>query len=69
MGPKDMSSLSSITSTRGFQFGVVLHLDWLPTKAAEPSLPKDVWLFIRKPFYLSPSERSEVPNLRPMSVA
>ena len=39
-----MSSLSSIPDTRGFRFGVVLLLDWLPTKAAEPSLPKNVWL-------------------------
>ena len=33
-----MSSLSSIPDTRGFRFGVVLLLGWLPTKAAEPSL-------------------------------
>ena len=45
-----MSSLSSIPDTRGFRFGVVLLLDWLPTKAAEPSLPKDVWLFRRSHF-------------------
>ena len=27
--------------------GVVLFLDWLPTKAAESRLPKDVWFFRR----------------------
>ena len=35
-------SLSSTPGTRGFRIGVVLLLEWLPTKAAEPSLPKDV---------------------------
>ena len=33
-----------------FRFGVVLLLDWLPIKAAEPSLPKDVWFFRRSHF-------------------
>ena len=42
-----MSRLSSTTGTRVFRIGIVLPLDWLPTKAAEPSLPKDVWLFRR----------------------
>ena len=55
-----MSSLSSIPDTRGFRFGVVLLLDWLPTKAAGPSLPKDVWLFIRSHFtFPRASEASE----------
>ena len=35
-------SLSSSPGTRGFRIGVVLVLDWLPTNAAETSLPKDV---------------------------
>ena len=45
-----MSSLSSTPGTRGFQIEVVLLLDWLPTKASEPSLPKDVWLFRKSHF-------------------
>ena len=46
------SKLTSTPGTRGFRIGVVLLLDWLPTKAAEPSLPKDVWLFRRSHFTL-----------------
>ena len=41
------SSLSSTPGTREFRIEIVLLLDWLPTKAAESSLPKDVWLFRR----------------------
>ena len=40
-----MSRLSSTPGTHGFRIRVVLLLDWLPAKAAEPSLPK-------KPFFL-----------------
>ena len=39
------SSLPSTPGTRWFQIGVILLLEWLPIKAADPSLPKDVWLF------------------------
>ena len=45
--------LSSTPGTRGSQVGIVFLLEWLPTRAAEPSLPKDVWLFTRTPFSLS----------------
>ena len=45
-----MSRLSSTPGTREFRIRVVLLLAWLPTKAAEPSLPTDVWLFARSCF-------------------
>ena len=45
-----ISRLSSTLGTRGFLIGVVLLLDWLPTKTAEPSIPKDVGLFKRSRF-------------------
>ena len=35
------------------RIGVVLLIDWLLTKVAEPSLPKDVQLFRRSHFSLS----------------
>ena len=63
------SSLSSTHSIRGFRIGVVLLLDWLlPTKAAEPSLPKDVWLFRSSHFFpLSPSDQAARMGLNPAS--
>ena len=58
------SRLSSTPGARGFRMGVVLLLDWLPTKAGEPSLPKDVWLFrtsrfpqILRPIYVARTPR------------
>ena len=51
-----MSSLSSTSGTRGFRIGVVI-LNWLPSKAAEPILPKDVWLF-RRSYFTFPLARS-----------
>ena len=48
----NMSNLSSTPGTRGFRIGVVLLLDWLPTKADEHSLPKDMWLFRKSHFPL-----------------
>ena len=37
--------------------------DWLPTKTAEPSLPKDVWLFRRSRFSFSPNFEAHVRRL------
>ena len=70
--PDHMSSLSSIPGTRGFRIGVVLLLDRLPTKAAEPQSTQGSVVVQKEPFFLSPrSLRSlgEVPNLTSMSVA
>ena len=55
----------STPGTRGFRIRVVLLLDWLPTEAAEPSLPKNVWLFrshFSFPLSSERSERGEIQN-------
>ena len=44
------SRLSSTPGTRELGTRAVLLLDWLQTKAAETSLPKNVWLFRRSRF-------------------
>ena len=44
------SGLSSTPGTCGFRIRVVLLLDWLPTKAAEPKVPKDVWFAQKETF-------------------
>ena len=48
------SRLSSTPGFSRFQIGVVLLLNWLSTKDAEPSLPKDVWLFRKSCFAFYP---------------
>ena len=44
------SRLFSTPRTRGFRLGVVLLLDWLPTKAAKPKVHKDAWFAQKKTF-------------------
>ena len=65
------SSLSSTPGTREFRIEIVLLLDWLPTKAAESSLPKDVWLFRRNHFFPlilgGPKFEASVCHLNPLA--
>ena len=57
--------LSVYAPTLQAETGVVLLPDWLPTKAAEPSLPKGCVVVQKEPSCLL----REVPDLRPLFVA